>query len=193
VAHFGRPLHESTTFITTNTFPRRQAKGSHGGASGVRIALSDFAFAHTLARRSILGMEEQHNSRQVPWVKLRVGAGLFGLLLAAFGLLGLGEQYDKGFEPLTAGVQSAIGTTGILLGWFALRGHLANSRVRMAHAMIGGAIVGGIGLVAGFFGPLIFAPGANQGPLLGIFITGPLGFVSGFVLGAIVGFVRIRH
>jgi len=36
----------------------------------------------------------------------------------------------------------------------------------------------------------VFAPDANQGPLLGIFITGPLGAV----LGAIGGFVYgIRH
>ena len=49
----------------------------------------------------------------------------------------------------------------------------------------GALIVGGIGFCAGFFGPMVFAPDANQGPLLGIFITGPLGAV----LGAIGGFV----
>ena len=49
----------------------------------------------------------------------------------------------------------------------------------------GALIAGGIGFCAGFFGPMVFAPDANQGPLLGIFITGPLGAV----LGAIGGFV----
>ena len=49
----------------------------------------------------------------------------------------------------------------------------------------GALIGGGIGFCAGFFGPMVFAPDANQGPLLGIFITGPLGAV----LGAIGGFV----
>jgi hypothetical protein len=48
-----------------------------------------------------------------------------------------------------------------------------------------GAILGIIGFLCGFVGPVIFTPEANQGPLLGIFITGPLGFV----LGLIVGFV----
>ncbi|TPJ24485.1 hypothetical protein [Mesorhizobium sp. B2-7-2] len=48
-----------------------------------------------------------------------------------------------------------------------------------------GAILGVIGFLGGFVGPVIFTPEANQGPLLGIFITGPLGFV----LGLIVGFV----
>ena len=37
---------------------------------------------------------------------------------------------------------------------------------------------------------VIFMPEANQGPLIGIFFTGPLGFVLGLVLGAIVGWVR---
>lgn len=45
------------------------------------------------------------------------------------------------------------------------------------------AIVGAVAFAAGFFGPIIFTPDANQGPLLGIFITGPLGFVFGMGIG----------
>ena len=41
-------------------------------------------------------------------------------------------------------------------------------------------IIGGIGFLAGFFGPIFLAPEANQGPLVGIFITGPLGVLLGF-------------
>lgn len=44
-------------------------------------------------------------------------------------------------------------------------------------------ICGGIGFVGGFFGPILFTPDANQGPLLGIFITGPLGLVVGAIVG----------
>lgn len=44
--------------------------------------------------------------------------------------------------------------------------------------------IGIICFSAGFFGPMILAPGANQGPLLGILITGPLGLLLGFVIGA---------
>jgi hypothetical protein len=43
----------------------------------------------------------------------------------------------------------------------------------------------------GFFGPIVLAPEANQGPLLGIFITGPLGFLLGFVLG--YGYAALRE
>src|SRR5581483_821151 len=42
------------------------------------------------------------------------------------------------------------------------------------------------GFLAGFLGPLVVAPEANQGPLLGIFITGPLGVVAGAVIGIIL-------
>jgi hypothetical protein len=46
-------------------------------------------------------------------------------------------------------------------------------------------ILGGIGFAVGFFGPIIVRPDANQGPLLGIFITGPGGFVIGLIYGVV--------
>jgi len=46
-------------------------------------------------------------------------------------------------------------------------------------------VLGVTGFVCGFFGPMVFSPDANQGPMLGLFITGP----GGAVLGAILGFV----
>ena len=57
----------------------------------------------------------------------------------------------------------------------------------------GAATVGAIGFAAGFFGPLIFAPEANQGPLLGIFITGPAGAVIGAIGGLFYGLSRKRR
>lgn len=55
----------------------------------------------------------------------------------------------------------------------------------ISHTLKIGIVVGAISFILGFFGPMILAPGANQGPLLGLFITGPLGFVSGLIGGAI--------
>ncbi|WP_157866014.1 hypothetical protein [Mesorhizobium japonicum] len=49
-----------------------------------------------------------------------------------------------------------------------------------------GAILGAIGFLGGFVGPIIITPEANQGPLLGIFITGPLGFLIGLVVGLVL-------
>jgi hypothetical protein len=48
--------------------------------------------------------------------------------------------------------------------------------------------VGGVSFVAGFAGPLLLS-NANQGPLLGIFVTGPLGFL----LGALGGALRVSN
>ena len=56
----------------------------------------------------------------------------------------------------------------------------------LTFALVGAASLGFIAFVAGFVGPIIFTPEANQGPLLGIFITGPLGFVVGGLIGAVV-------
>lgn len=54
-------------------------------------------------------------------------------------------------------------------------------------------LVGGIGFVLGFFGPMLLAPGANQGPMLGIFITGPGGVIVGAIAGALYGLKRQRE
>jgi hypothetical protein len=55
---------------------------------------------------------------------------------------------------------------------------------------VGSLLTGAIAFSAGFFGPILFTPQANQGPLLGIFITGPLGFVLGGVGGALYWLIR---
>lgn len=45
--------------------------------------------------------------------------------------------------------------------------------------------VGSVAFAIGFFGPMFWAPDANQGPLLGIFYTGPLGALAGFAVGVL--------
>jgi len=57
----------------------------------------------------------------------------------------------------------------------------------------GALLVGGIGFLAGFVGPLIFAPQANQGPMLGIFITGPLGVILGGIGGGLRWLARRKR
>jgi hypothetical protein len=67
-------------------------------------------------------------------------------------------------------------------------------RSRSQNVVLGGClgalVLGFIGFAAGFFGPIILAPEANQGPLIGIFLTGPLGVVAGAIIGAVVGWRR---
>jgi uncharacterized membrane protein YeaQ/YmgE (transglycosylase-associated protein family) len=59
-----------------------------------------------------------------------------------------------------------------------------------AYGIAGAVILGFIGFIIGFVGPIVFTPQANQGPLLGIFITGPVGAVIGFIVGALYSQVR---
>jgi hypothetical protein len=47
-----------------------------------------------------------------------------------------------------------------------------------------------VAFLAGYFGPIVLTPDSNQGPLLGIFFTGPLGFVLGTFGGLAWGLVR---
>lgn len=47
-------------------------------------------------------------------------------------------------------------------------------------------IVGGICFAAGFVGPVILMPHSNLGPLLGLFVTGPVGVAAGMLIGMIV-------
>lgn len=46
-------------------------------------------------------------------------------------------------------------------------------------------------LLIGFFGSLIINPEASMGPVFGIFVTGPIGFLSGLIISSIAN--KIRH
>jgi len=122
----------------------------------------------------------------------RVLAAIVALPLTAFALMALTSQVRTGFDLFGAAFALCPGTMAALCWWFVLRGHIAGSRERMRLAVIGGLVVGGIAFAAGFFLPIVLKPEANQGPLLGIFITGPLGFVLGTAIGWIYGRVRAR-
>ena len=77
-------------------------------------------------------------------------------------------------------------TMGLLWWWSALDGDREASRSRIKVTWRIGWRVGGIGLALGFVGPLILMPGASLGPLLGILMTGPAGFVLGALVGALL-------
>lgn len=78
-----------------------------------------------------------------------------------------------------------------LVAWFAWRTTGSPEFASLVGSIfLGAVVIGGIGFLGGFVGPMIFAPGANQGPLLGIFITGPLGFVLGAIGGGVRWFWR---
>ena len=53
-------------------------------------------------------------------------------------------------------------------------------------ALVGAVVTGGTGFAIGFFGPMILDPGSPQGPLVGIFVTGPLGLLAGAIGGTVL-------
>ena len=104
----------------------------------------------------------------------------FSLLSAA-----LGEQ-----RWIIANVVSLF--CAVAAGWFVWSKLGSAHQGLISSILIGAVLFGGIGFSAGFFGPIIFTPQANQGPLLGIFITGPLGFVLGGIAGFLYWSIRSR-
>jgi len=60
-------------------------------------------------------------------------------------------------------------------------------------ALRAGCLLGFIGFIIGFVGPAVFTPDDKEGPLLGIFYTGPAGFVLGLLGGAIAFHHRSRQ
>ena len=78
----------------------------------------------------------------------------------------------------------------VAAGWFVWEKTASANKSAIPTILLGAALVGGIGFIGGFFGPMIFTPRSNQGPMLGIFITGPLGFLVGGVIGFIYWITR---
>lgn len=136
-------------------------------------------------------MTDTPSDRQ--WVSSRVLAGIAGFLFTLYALLKAADFLAAlGVERVIDGFLTATsGTAGAMCWWFALRGHIAESRAVMKVGCRSGLVVGGVTFLAGFIGPLLLAPSA-QGPLLGTLITGPLGFVAGTVGGVIVARLRRR-
>jgi hypothetical protein len=113
------------------------------------------------------------------WVASRLGTAGVGAALTALAawiaLRNLGLPTRDGWVfwvPLTLWLL----TMSVLCWWSTRLGHQAASRANIRASWRAGWIVGGIGLA-----------NASLGPLLGILLTGPLGFLVG-VLGA--GVVR---
>lgn len=117
--------------------------------------------------------------------RLRIAVGIVAALLTVYAVVGI-TGLMEGFDLIGAMLVALAATLAWLGWWFVVRGWRA-VQARLKWALLGGIVVGGVGFIIGFFGPLLWAPDANQGPLLGIFITGPIGFIVGAVAGAILG------
>lgn len=86
---------------------------------------------------------------------------------------------------------SLIGALG--MGWYSWKKLGVIPEGPITSIFLGAVVLGSISFCAGFFGPMLIAPEANQGPLLGIFITGPLGFLIGGISGLIYWLKKERN
>jgi len=57
-------------------------------------------------------------------------------------------------------------------------------------ALSGALLMGVTGFLIGFFGPMKYQAWANQGPMVGIFLTGPGGVLLGGIIGTALGFTQ---
>ncbi len=102
-----------------------------------------------------------------------------------FSLITIGEKYW--IQNIVAAIAALV------IGWFIWNSTKQGYPKGLASSVFTSAfIIGGIGFIGGFFGPIIFSPSSNQGPLLGIFITGPLGFLLGALGGLVYWLVTSR-
>ncbi len=115
----------------------------------------------------------------------RIVAGLIAIVPVYLAIL---SAVRTGHDLISTMIQAILLLIAFYLLWFAALSHLPSERTMLARTLVIALIIGAIGLVGGYVGPLILMPGANQGPLFGIFITGPVGFV----LGSIGGFIWTR-
>ena len=121
-------------------------------------------------------------------VVARTAVGLLGILAA---VLLFRTIRTNAWFPMTVAFGSVEATAALIGLWFVVAGDNAGERDMIGRVLVGGAIVGGVAFAIGFFGPLIFTPGSNQGPLLGILLTGPLGFAAGCIASFL--WLRVRH
>jgi hypothetical protein len=113
-----------------------------------------------------------------------LGMGLMTCLSLAF----LGVDLP-GFAWVMFGLLGAIG--GCVIGYLHQKPPGRGKAVGWWCATMTG-IVGVVSFLLGFCGPMIFSPDSNTGPMLGIFVTGPLGAIVGAFCGVVIGLMVRR-
>ncbi len=98
------------------------------------------------------------------------------------------------FIPIPWGVAAiASYACAMAAGWYAWTRTAAVDSSLARSVGYWALVIGAIGFIGGFFGPMVFAPDANQGPLLGILITGPVGVLIGAIGGLVHGLAQRKR
>lgn len=113
-------------------------------------------------------------------------------VVASYYFISFASLIVPGIDNIPA-IQIAVSLLAALsIGVFIWKRTVKISPGLMQYVIVGGILIGSIGFTSGFFGPMIFSPSSNQGPLLGIFITGPIGFLIGLLGGGIYWWAKVK-
>lgn len=127
----------------------------------------------------------------------RILAGTGAALFGAYALSQAWALVESPQEYVLFGILIvSAGTIATMCLWFALKGHVPESRATIRAGCAMGLVAGSIALVAGVALPLVLFPNANQGPLFGILIAGPIAGVLGTAAGVALAKWRrrmVRH
>jgi hypothetical protein len=124
-------------------------------------------------------------------------AAVGGFVGCCFGsFLGTAAGAVLGGESGGPGPSEVGGTLGMIVGatgGACLGAFLVGRPAVAGWCLLSACGVGIAAFLAGFIGPILTAPDSPQGPLLGIFFTGPLGFLIGAIVGLGVGLAKERE
>jgi len=119
--------------------------------------------------------------------RLSVALKIFALLLALPAAVLLARGLVHGFDPDLIWLQLALATVVTLCAGLFFCSHNVGGRTMVLFSLAGAVVLGGIGFVAGFWHPELFGSRGNLAPLMGVFVTGPVGFVCGALVGITLG------
>ena len=134
----------------------------------------------------------EHGSKASWALVVRLIVVFLTTAVACYTLLWLvvGFVYPSDIHPLF-GILGSLFATAVFTYFTCLRS-TAFPSTRLAAVALGAFVTAGITFTAGFFGPMLITPDSLHAPLLGIFLTGPLGFLFGAVGGFIYWSARHR-
>jgi hypothetical protein len=127
-----------------------------------------------------------------PRTASRIVAAALGIPVAVYGVWYAGLVLRQGVSAYLYNlwIPFVSLTLAAVLLTFAVGGARAAVRRLLVSALTGGVVLGGVGLLGGIVGPFIVDPRGTHGRLVGLLITGPLGFVVGCVIGALMALTR---
>jgi len=119
-------------------------------------------------------------------VVLKIGS----VILALPPALVLSLSLVHGFDSELVCLQLALATTVMFAGALFLRCEDIGDRNVIISSLAGAILLGGLGFAVGYWQPGWFGSHGNLAPLVGVFVTGPIAFLVGALVGFTLGATR---